>query len=373
MRSPLTCELDHGICAQCYGMDLGRGKMVEMGSAVGIVAAQSIGEPGTQLTLRTFHTGGVAAGGDITTGLPRVEELFEARRMPKGEAKVAEIAGTAHIMQSDRYSELRLVRIEHSEMVGDEYSIPDSWTVAVEDATDVAQGDVVAFLDTATIVAQHTGRARLEKGEDGTKVIVSYEVHQEAEHELPTNARLLVKEGDHVEPGQPITEGSLNPHRILRIQGRYIAQMYLLTEVQKVYRSQGQNINDKHFEVIIRKMTSKVQVTRPGDTNYLPGDLVDLLELKRVNEELLSQGKRPARFLETLLGITKASLSTDSFLSASSFQHTIKVLAGAAIAASEDPLYGLKENVIIGKLIPAGTGFVHGRFVEKEAGEGICP
>ena len=211
----------------------------------------------------------------------------------------------------------------------------------------------------------------LEQSDEGIKVIVSYEVHQETEHEIPTNARLLVKEGDHVEPGQPITEGSLNPHRILRIQGRYIAQMYLMIEVQKVYRSQGQNINDKHFEVIIRKMTSKIQVTRPGDTNYLPGDLVDLLEIKRVNEELLAQGKRPARFLETLLGITKASLSTDSFLSASSFQHTIKVLAGAAIAASEDPLYGLKENVIIGKLIPAGTGFVHGRFVLKDTEEAI--
>jgi DNA-directed RNA polymerase subunit beta' len=370
VRSPLACELDHGICAACYGMDLGRGKMVEMGSAVGIVAAQSIGEPGTQLTLRTFHTGGVAAGGDITTGLPRVEELFEARRMPKGEAQVAEIAGTAHIMQSDRYSELRLVRVEHSEMVSDEYTIPAKWTVAVEDATEVAAGDVVSYLDTATIVAQHTGKARIEKSKkEGTKVIVSYEVHQESEHEIPTNSRLLIKDGDHVEPGQPITEGSLNPHRIMRIQGRYVAQMYLLTEVQKVYRSQGQNINDKHFEVIIRKMTSKAQVTRPGDTNYLPGDLVDMLELKRVNEELLAQGKRPARFLETLLGITKASLSTDSFLSASSFQHTIKVLAGAAIAASEDPLYGLKENVIIGKLIPAGTGFVHGRFIEKEGGD----
>jgi DNA-directed RNA polymerase subunit beta' len=371
VRSPLACELDHGICATCYGMDLGRGKMVEMGSAVGIVAAQSIGEPGTQLTLRTFHTGGVAAGGDITTGLPRVEELFEARRMPKGEAKVAEIAGTARIMQSDRYSELRLVRIEHSEMVSDEYTIPESWTVAVEDASEVAAGDVVAFLNAATIVAQHTGRTRLEQGDEGTKVIVSYEVHQEAEHEIPTTARLLIHDGDHVEPGQPITEGSLNPHRILRIQGRYTAQMYLLKEVQKVYSSQGQKIHDKHFEVIIRKMTSKVQVTRPGDTNYLPGDLVDLLEIKRVNEDLLAQGKRPARFLETLLGITKASLSTDSFLSASSFQHTIKVLAGAAIAASEDPLYGLKENVIIGKLIPAGTGFVHGRFVEKEGVEGL--
>jgi DNA-directed RNA polymerase subunit beta' len=371
VRSPLTCELDHGICAACYGMDLGRGKMVEMGSAVGIVAAQSIGEPGTQLTLRTFHTGGVAAGGDITTGLPRVEELFEARRMPKGEAQVAEIAGIAHIMQSDRYSELRLVRIEHSEMVNDEYTIPESWTVAVEDSTEVAAGDVVAYLDNATIVAQHSGKGRIEQGEDGLKVIVSYEVHQESEHEIPTNSRLLIKDGDHVEPGQPITEGSLNPHRIMRIQGRYVAQMYLLSEVQKVYRSQGQNINDKHFEVIIRKMTSKAQVTRPGDTNYLPGDLVDLLELKRVNEELLGQGKRPARFLETLLGITKASLSTDSFLSASSFQHTIKVLAGAAIAASEDPLYGLKENVIIGKLIPAGTGFVHGRFEEKEGGDSL--
>jgi len=369
VRSPSTCDLNHGICAQCYGMDLGRGKMVEIGSAVGIVAAQSIGEPGTQLTLRTFHTGGVAASGDITTGLPRVEELFEARRMPKGEAVVAEIAGVAHIMQSDRYSELRLVRVEHSEMAGDEYTVPESWTVMVEDGGQVAQGDVLASKESATIVAQHNGKTRLEpisENGGGVKVIVSYEVSQSAEHELPSNARLLVKDGDHVEPGQPLTEGSLNPHRILKIQGRYDCQKYLLSEVQKVYRSQGQNINDKHFEVIIRKMLSKVQVTRPGDTNYLPGDHVDRLEIKRVNEGLMQQGKRPARFVEVLLGITKASLSTDSFLSASSFQHTIKVLAGAAIASSEDPLYGLKENVIIGKLIPAGTGFVHGRFTEDE-------
>ena len=368
VRSPLTCELQHGICAQCYGMDLGRGKMVGIGSAVGIVAAQSIGEPGTQLTLRTFHTGGVAASGDITTGLPRVEELFEARRMPKGEAVVAEIAGKAHIMQSDRYSELRLVRIEHSEMIGDEYSVPAGWTLAVEDATQVAQGDEIASKEAATIAAQHTGKVRLEPAADpalGVKVIVSYEVRQEAEHEIPSNARLLVKEGDQVEPGQPLTEGSLNPHRILKIQGRYDCQKYLLLEVQKVYRSQGQNINDKHFEVIIRKMMSKVQVTRPGDTNFLPGDHVDRLEIKRLNENLLAQGKRPARFVEVLLGITKASLSTDSFLSASSFQHTIKVLAGAAIASTEDPLFGLKENVIIGKLIPAGTGFVHGRFTPE--------
>jgi DNA-directed RNA polymerase subunit beta' len=395
-RSPLTCELIHGICARCYGLDLGRGKMVDAGSAVGIVAAQSIGEPGTQLTLRTFHTGGVAAGGDITTGLPRVEELFEARKMPKGEAVVAEIGGTAHVMQSDRYSDLRVVRVQHSEMAHEEYDLPQGWTVAAEDGAEVSAGDVIAYLGepgstapSATMTAQNAGRARIETDgtatadggqptaeEDGgrrsvvggqLKVIVSYEVRQEAEYEIPSTARLLVKDGDKVEPGQPLTEGSLNPHRILRISGRQACQMYLLSEVQKVYRSQGQNINDKHFEVIIRKMMSKVQITRPGDTSFLPGDLVDYLELRKANEMLLSQGRRPAKFIEVLLGITKASLSTDSFLSASSFQHTIKVLAGAAIASTEDPLYGLKENVIIGKLIPAGTGFVPGRFKAEEA------
>ncbi len=368
VRSPLTCELIHGVCAKCYGMDLGRGRMVDIGSAVGIVAAQSIGEPGTQLTLRTFHTGGVAAGGDITTGLPRVEELFEARRMPKGEAVVSEIAGVARVMQSDRYSDLRVVRIEHSEMVSDEYEIPTAWTIVAQDATEANVSDILAQLEAATITAQHAGKVRVEAGEtpeQPTKVFVSYENRQEAEYEIPSNARMLVKDGEHVDPGQALTEGSLNPHRILRIQGRHACQIYLLSEVQKVYRSQGQNINDKHFEVIIRKMMSKIQVTRPGDTNYLPGDLVDRLEIRQVNEQLLAQGKRPARFIEILLGITKASLSTDSFLSASSFQHTIKVLAGAAIASAEDPLYGLKENVIIGKLIPAGTGFVHGRFSEE--------
>jgi DNA-directed RNA polymerase subunit beta' len=222
-------------------------------------------------------------------------------------------------------------------------------------------------LDEATIIAQNAGKVRIEDtGDSGNvKVVVSHELRQEESYEIPSNARLLVKDGNQVVPGQPLTEGSLNPHMILRIQGREECQKYLLSEVQKVYRSQGQNINDKHFEVIIRKMMSKVQVARPGDTGYLPGDLVDYLELQRVNERYLAEGKRPARFIEVLLGITKASLSTDSFLSASSFQHTIKVLAWAAIAGSEDTLYGLKENVIIGKLIPAGTGFVPGRFIEK--------
>jgi len=366
VRSPLTCELQHGICSKCYGLDLGRGAMVELGSAVGIVAAQSIGEPGTQLTLRTFHTGGVVAtGADITTGLPRVEELFEARKQPKGEALVAEISGTVHINQSEKYADLREVIIEHSELVSDEYSLPEDWKFGVKDEAEVKAGEVLATQGDAKIVAQHGGRVRIDK--KARKVIVSYDQREEMSYEIPTTARLLVKSNQKVEAGQPLTEGSLNPHRVLKIQGREACQMYLMTEVQKVYRSQGQNIHDKHFEVITRKMLSKVQVTRPGDTKLLPGDMVDRLELRKINEQLLAEGKQPTKFSEILLGVTKASLSTDSFLSASSFQHTIKVLAGAAIGSTTDPLFGLKENVIIGKLIPAGTGFIHGRFANEES------
>ena len=368
VRSPMTCELTHGICAKCYGIDLGRGDMVSLGSAVGIVAAQSIGEPGTQLTLRTFHTGGVAAGGaDITTGLPRVEELFEARKQPKGEAVVAEISGAVRIMQSERYADLREVTIEHSELISDTYDIPEDWKIEVKTENEVNMGDVLASKDDATIVAQHGGRVRVEK--KAGQVVVAYDQNEEKTYDIPTTARLLVKDNAQVEAGQPLTEGSLNPHRVLRIQGREACQMYLMTEVQKVYRSQGQNIHDKHFEVIIRKMLSKVQVTRPSDSKYLPGDAVDRLEIRHVNEQLMVEGKQSAKFVEILLGVTKASLSTDSFLSASSFQHTIKVLAQAAIASSTDPLFGLKENVIIGKLIPAGTGFTEGRFSAIEEAE----
>ncbi|HML40557.1 MAG TPA: DNA-directed RNA polymerase subunit beta' [Bellilinea sp.] len=362
VRSPMTCELIHGVCAKCYGMDLGRGKMVVLGAAVGTVAAQSIGEPGTQLTLRTFHTGGVAAGGDITTGLPRVEELFESRRTPKGEAVISRIAGLAKIIQSDRYSDQRIVRVEQSEMISDEYDVPEEWEITAKDEATVSLGDPVATLNDAAITAQHTGRVRVE----GRKVIVSYELHESEEYEIPTTARILIKDSEHVEAGQPLTEGSLNPHIVLKLKGRDACMMYLLSEIQKVYRAQGQNINDKHFEVIIRKMLGRVQISRPGDSPYLPMDLVDRLEVRRVNEQLIAEGKQPARFNELLQGVTKASLSTDSYLSAASFQHTIKVLAGAAIAGNEDPLYGLKENVIIGKLIPAGTGFEHGRFVGSD-------
>jgi DNA-directed RNA polymerase subunit beta' len=366
VRSPMTCELSHGICSKCYGIDLGRGEMVDLGSAVGIVAAQSIGEPGTQLTLRTFHTGGVASQGaaDITTGLPRVEEIFEARKMPKGEAVVAEIAGVVKIMQSEKYTDMREVHIEYAEMIHDEYVLPEDWKFVAKDETEVQVGDILATKDKATITAQHGGRVAVEKKD--RKVIVSYEQREETIEDIPTSSRLLVKDGAHVEAGQALTEGSLNPHRVLKIQGRDACQMYLMTEVQKVYRSQGQNIHDKHFEVIIRKMLSKVQVTRPGDTKYLPGDAVDRLEIRKINEALLAEGKQAARSQEILLGVTKASLSTDSFLSASSFQHTIKVLASAAIGSTTDPLFGLKENVIIGKLIPAGTGFTHGRFTEEQ-------
>jgi len=358
VRSPFTCELIHGVCAKCYGMDLGRGEMVDLGAAVGTVAAQSIGEPGTQLTLRTFHTGGVAAGSDITTGLPRVEELFEARRQPKGEAVVTAIAGTTQIIESDRYSEQRIVRVERSEMVSDVFDIPEEWTLLVKDEDQVEVNDVLANLGEATITSQHPGRVRLED----RKVFVSYEQKEEEEYDIPSTSRLIVRDGDKVEAGQPLTEGSLNPHTILRINGREACEVYLLTEIQQVYRAQGQNINDKHFEVVIRKMVGKVQITRPGDSPYLPMDLIDRLEVRQLNDRLAKEGKQVAKYTEVLLGVTKASLSTESFLSAASFQHTIKVLAGAAIASTEDPLFGLKENVIIGKLIPAGTGFTQDRF-----------
>ena len=353
VRSPLTCELKHGLCQKCYGMDLGRGELVEQGTAVGTIAAQSIGEPGTQLTLRTFHTGGVAAGSDITTGLPRVEELFEARRMPKGEAVMATIDGTATIITSEISCDLRKVHIEQSELIRDDYAIPGGYEIKVKEEEVVAEGAVLASNSETEINAVHSGRIELKKD----TVIVSYDHLEMEEHDIPSTLRLIIKSDEKVEAGQALTEGSLNPHTILRIKGREDCQLYLLSEIQNVYRAQGQNINDKHFEVIIRKMMSKVQIVRPGDSGFLPNDMVDRMEIRALNEKLRAEGKQPARFIELLLGITKASLSTDSWLSASSFQHTIKVLAGAAIAADQDPLYGLKENVIIGKLIPSGTGF----------------
>jgi DNA-directed RNA polymerase subunit beta' len=350
VHSPMTCQLRYGLCAKCYGRDLGRGKMVEIGTAVGIVAAQSIGEPGTQLTLRTFHTGGVASGGDITHGLPRVEELFEARKNPKGEALMADIDGVAEIRRAEG---VRYIRVVNSEVFRDEYDIVRGWKILVEDGDEIADGAPIASRGETVRVARRGGRVWRED----RRITVVYERREEREYEVPSAARLTVSEGDWVKAGQQLTEGSKNPHRILRILGREATELYLLSEIQKVYRSQGVNINDKHFELIISRMLNKVQVISSGDTELLPGELANRLTFVEVNAKVAAEGGRQATAQPVLLGVSKAALNTDSFLSAASFQHTIKILAGAAIEGKQDDLFGLKENVIIGKLIPAGTGF----------------
>jgi DNA-directed RNA polymerase subunit beta' len=359
--SPMTCEMRRGICAKCYGLDLGRGKPVEMGTAVGIVAAQSIGEPGTQLTLRTFHTGGTAqASGDITQGLPRVEELFEARRRPRGEAVMTEVSGIAEVRVIDG---VRHVFVTDRQIVEDLYDVPEEWTIIVDDGETAESGRRLAENDGQEIVAKNDGIVR----RDDNGLRVEWEDVDERDYAIPAGMRLLVSDGQEIEAGDQVTEGAKNPHKILEVQDRDAVTQYLLREVQQVYRPQGQNINDKHFEVIIRKMLSKVQVQHPGDTEMLPGELIEATVFAEHNAEVVAEGGQPAQAEPVLLGITKASLNTDSFLSAASFQHTIKVLAGAAIAGNEDDLRGLKENVIIGKLIPAGTGFGVGEEEAEEA------
>ena len=361
IRSPLTCEKEAGICQMCYGRDLGRGQLVSVGAAVGIIAAQSIGEPGTQLTLRTFHTGGVAAGGDITQGLPRVEELLEARKKPKAEAVMADISGRVHIERLD--GGIRRIEITNTVLQKDTYNVPGNWALKVEDGNEIKDKAVIATRGEQEMRVEHGGRVV----RDGSTLTIVYEKKDEVEYEVPPAARPLITEGQEVSAGDPITEGTKNPHMLLKVLGRDAAQMYLLSEVQKVYRSQGVNINDKHFEIVIRKMTNRVQITTAGESNYLPGDLVNRLELALANEKLAADSKRQAAGAPILLGISKAALATESFLSASSFQHTIKVLAGAAIEGKRDNLVGLKENVILGKLIPAGTGFKPG-LVENYEG-----
>lgn len=291
IRSAFTCNTRHGVCKKCYGRNLATGTDVEVGEAVGIIAAQSIGEPGTQLTMRTFHTGGVA-GDDITQGLPRVQELFEARN-PKGQAVISEIDGVV--------AEINEVRDKQQEIV--------------------VRGEV----ETRTYMA-------------------------------PFNARLKVAVGDRVERGQEITEGSIDPKELLKVKDILAVQEYLLREVQKVYRMQGVEIGDKHIEVMVRQMLRKVRVIDSGDTDVLPGTLLDVHQFTEANKKVLLEGKRPATGRPVLLGITKASLETESFLSAASFQETTRVLTDAAIKGKRDELLGLKENVIIGKLVPAGTG-----------------
>jgi DNA-directed RNA polymerase subunit beta' len=356
VRSPSTCRLEQGLCQQCYGRDLGRGEMVELGSAVGIVAAQSIGEPGTQLTLRTFHTGGIAHGGDITHGLPRVEELLEARKHPKGEAIMADLGGRVEVHRGEEGA--RTVKVIDSQVVRETYPLKRGWKVLLEEGQEeVEAGDVIATRGEKELVVENGGR--VVRDEAGITVV--YDEREEREYEIPSSSRLLVNEGERVEAGAQLTEGTKNPHIILEVLGRDATQQYLLQEVQTVYRSQGVNIHDKHFEVIISRMLNKVQVTACGDTELLPDDLVDRLVFAETNEKVMSEGGQPASAIPVLLGVTKAALNTDSFLSAASFQHTIKVLAGAAIEGKRDELRGLKENVIIGKLIPAGTGYWESR------------
>jgi DNA-directed RNA polymerase subunit beta' len=304
IRTILTCHSKDGICAKCYGANMATGEAVQVGEAVGIIAAQSIGEPGTQLTMRTFHTGGVA-GGDITQGLPRVEELFEARK-PKGLAIIAEFGGKASIKDTKKKREV---------------------------------------------------------------VVTNEETGESKSYLIPYGSRIKVTDEQIIEAGDELTEGSVNPHDLLKIKGIRAVQDYMLREVQRVYRLQGVDINDKHIEVIVRQMLKKVRIENNGDAEFLPGSMIDFLDFEDMNEQLIAEGKAPAEGTRVILGITKSALATNSFLSAASFQETTKVLTEAAIKGKVDPLIGLKENVILGKLIPAGTGMKRYRDVELSSDE----
>jgi DNA-directed RNA polymerase subunit beta' len=350
-RSVLKCKLIRGICQLCYGYDLGFNAMVQKGAAVGIVAAQAIGEPGTQLTMRTFHTGGSASVSDITQGLPRVEELFEARE-PKGQATVSEIAGTVSI--SIAPTREQIVRIEGQNVESQMLALPEGKEALIKNNTHVAIGDALYEDENGVLVkAQNAGIAVVENG--NLKLI--HEGDELREYIVPRGFSLTVKEGDLVYPGQPMTEGSINPNQVLELMGIEAAQKYIVKEVQDIYVSQGQQIHDKHVEVIARQMFSKMRITESGDSDFAVGDMVDKSKLQEINEQLEKDGRTPAQGEQLLMGITKISLSTESFLAAASFQETTRVLIEAAVTGKTDYLRGLKENVIIGKLIPAGTGF----------------
>ncbi len=353
VRSPLSCHAKIGICRTCYGRSLATGKLVESGEAVGIMAAQSIGEPGTQLTMRTFHTGGVA-GEDITMGLPRVEELFEAR-VPKGLAVISEIDGIAEIVRDPDGSRKIVVRNVQDYTIP--VSTPAGYTLVVTDGDEVKAGDALAKPDKrgkgkTDLASPVAGTVTLR---DGGLVLAMKDV-EERVYEVQHQARLRVENGQEVSAGDFLTEGSANPQDILRVSGREAVYRYLIGEVQKVYRSQGVTINDKHIEIIVRQMLRKVRVEEPGDTELLPMELFDRFEFEDINARTIAMGGEPATAQTVLLGVTKASLSTSSFLAAASFQETTRVLTEAAVMGQKDRLLGLKENVIIGKLIPAGTG-----------------
>lgn len=359
VRSPLTCHSRFGICRNCYGRDLGKRQLVKLTTAVGVIAAQSIGEPGTQLTLRTFHTGGVV-GVDITSGLPRVEELFEART-PNGSAIISEIDGQVEVVHSEGGT---VVKVISSEFYLDEYPLPQGARLAVSNGQRVDVGTILFSLpdkgeeklpavttgeQAPAVVARVGGEVVLQEGH----IYIKYEEREEREYAIPKGAYLLVQSGDRVRAGDRLTRGPIDPHDILHVMGKEAVQQYLIDEIQKVYRSQGVNIHDKHIAVIIRQMLSKVRIISSGDTKFLPGELVDRFEYEDVNAKVLAEGGEPATAQAVLLGITRASLSKDSWLAAASFQETGRVLVDAAIKGKVDRLRGLKENVILGKLIPS--------------------
>ena len=359
IRTVMTCEAEHGACQQCYGRSLATGNLVTLGDAVGVIAAQSIGEPGTQLTMRTFHSGGVARA-DITTGLPRVEELFEGRQ-PKGAALMANRPGTVAIERSDAGTRLT---ISSDEEISWRVELPEGYELQVQ------PGDEV--LKNKTVIAKNEEDEKIVSDIDGhfffdepTLYVRQQKVDVE-EYQINVDDTLLVEDGQFVTAGTQLTYGNKDPHQILRTLGAEETQRYIIDEVQKVYRQQGVNTNDKHIEVICRQMLRKVQIQDPGDTDLLEGDTVDRFEFHSKNDQVLAQGGEPATALPMLLGITKASLETDSFLSAASFQETTRVLTEAAINGKVDHLRGLKENVIIGKLIPAGSGFEARKKREEE-------
>ena len=356
VRSPLVCEVRRGVCRMCYGVSLATMKPVIMGEAVGIIAAQSIGEPGTQLTMRTFHTGGIAAV-DITSGLPRVEELFEARS-PKGEAVLSEIDGIVDVAES---AEGRTITVFSVEDYTDEYLLPEGYELKIEDgevvsigaslasAPEASDGENEKGLQTTDLIARVSGTAHV----DGNRVTIAWTDEDRREYVIPAAAHIEVRSGDKVAAGEALTAGPKSPQQILRIQGRDAVQRYLIEEVQKVYRSQGVTIHDKHIEVIISQMLRKVRIDSPADTELLPGELVDRQQYEETNAAILAEGGEPATASPVMLGITKASLNMDSVLAAASFQETTRVLTESAVNGDIDYLRGLKENVIIGRLIPA--------------------
>ncbi|MBP6942436.1 MAG: DNA-directed RNA polymerase subunit beta' [Candidatus Buchananbacteria bacterium] len=368
IRSALTCQSPRGLCQKCYGYDLAYNKLVKTGTAVGVVAAQSVGEPGTQLTMRTFHTGGVASESDITQGLPRVEEIFEVRT-PKAKAVVAEVSGAVKIVSGQRdvtdstgkvlmstSSREKIIQISHQEVVEKKIPFPAKKAeleFAVEDGDKVTVGQVLFTHDKQQVTSTVEGTVKIDR----TSLTLKGEELGVQEYVVPSSKGILIQDGDVVEAGDQLTEGSLDLHQIFKLKGQEFTQKYIMREIQHIYSSQGQKLNDKHVEIIARQMFSKVYITDAGDSDLMPGEVVEYMDVYTANKELKKTSKKLVEFERMLLGITKVSLAVRSWLAAASFQETSKVLINAAISGKVDDLSGLKENIIIGRLIPAGTGF----------------